>query len=190
MRKGNLLEAQTSLAHCVSKDLKMFKGLARSFSDKFPGQADELKKMSLEVGELGAIKVDERFIYHLIIKEKVTEQPKYYPLKDALVKLKEHMVENEISEVSLPKIGTGMNQLSWPAVKMMIEEVFEDTDLKITIFEMDFKDVKTIENSRSRFPANDNNSEDVNMEDEEGEEKKDSEKVKNNCNHFLDFKIN
>ena len=190
MRKGNLLEAQTSLAHCVSKDLKMFKGLARSFSDKFPGQADELKKMSLEVGELGAIKVDERFIYHLIIKEKVTEQPKYYPLKDALVKLKEHMVENEITEVSLPKIGTGMNQLSWPAVKMMIEEVFEDTDLKITIFEMDFKDVKTIENSRSRFPANDNTSEDVNMEDEEGEEKKDSEKVKNNCNDFQNFKIN
>ena len=177
MKKGNLLEAKTSLAHCVSKDLKMFKGLARSFSDEWPGQIEELKKMNLDVGQLGAIKVDERFIYHLIIKEKYNDQPKYYPLKDALVKLKEHMIENEITEISLPKIGTGKNQLSWPAVKMMIEEVFEDNpDLKITIFEMDIKDVKSYEYENrkpvSRFAGND-----TNMEDEDGEEKKDSEKV-------------
>ena len=128
------MRAKTSLGHCVSEDLKMFRGLAQSFRDQWPDQINELKKMDLKVGDVGAIKVKDRFVYHLIIKEFCNDQPKYDPLKQAFVKLKEHMVENDVKEVSLPKIGTGKNQLSWPAVKLMIEEVFEDTDLKITIY--------------------------------------------------------
>ena len=134
MKKGNLLKAEKSIAHCVSKDLKMFKGLARSFRDEWPGQIDELKKMDLEVGQVGAIKEQERFIYHLVIKGKFNEQPKHDPLKQTLVKLKEHMVANDITEVSLPKIGSGLNRLSWPDVKTMIEEVFQDTNIKIIIY--------------------------------------------------------
>ena len=134
MKKGNLLEAQTSLVSCVSKDLKMTQGLAKSFRDKWPSQIDELKKMDLDVGDIGAIKVDERFIYHLIIKGKFNEQPKHDPLKQSLAKLKDHMLENEITEVSLPKIGSGLNRLSWSDVKTMIEKVFEDTNIKIVIY--------------------------------------------------------
>ena len=134
MKKGNLLEAPTSLVSCVSKDLKMTQGLAKHFKNKWPGQVDELKKMELEVGDIGAIKVDERFIYHLIIKGKFNEPPKQDHLKQTLAKLKEHMVENEITEVSLPKIGSGLNRISWPDVKTMIEEVFQDTNIKIVIY--------------------------------------------------------
>ena len=134
IKQGDLLQAQTSLAHCVSQDLKMLRGLARSFKDKWPGQIDELKEMDLKVGQVGAITDDGRFIYHLITKESCTDQPTIENLKATLVQMKEHMVANDVKEVALPKIGCGMNQLSWEKVKGIIEEVFEDTDLKITIY--------------------------------------------------------
>jgi len=136
-KKGNLMRSGVSLAHCVSKDLKMFKGLAKSFRDEWPGQIYQLKKMDLQVGDVGAIKVKERFIYHLITKEWCNDQPTYDNLRKSLNNMKEHMVENDIAEVSLPKIGCGMNRLSWPVVKMMIEEVFDDTGIKINIIYRD-----------------------------------------------------
>ena len=135
VKQGDLLQAQTSLAHCVSQDLKMLRGLARSFKDKWPGQIDQLKEMDLKVGQVGAITDDGRFIYHLITKESCTDQPTIENLKATLVQMKEHMVANDISIVSLPKIGCGKNRLSWPDVKTMIEEVFQETNIKITIFE-------------------------------------------------------
>ena len=133
------MRCQTSLAHCVSQDLKFFRGLAKSFRDEWPGQIYQLKKMDLKVGDVGAIKVKDRFVYHLITKEWCNDQPTYDNLRKSLTNMKEHMVENDISEVSLPKIGCGKNRLSWPVVKMMIEEVFDDTGIKITILCMDQK---------------------------------------------------
>ena len=75
----------------------MFKGLARSFKNKWPGQIDQLKEMDLKVGQVGAIVDEGRFIYHLITKESCTDQPTYEHLKHCLVQLKEHMVANDIS---------------------------------------------------------------------------------------------
>ena len=174
------MKAKTSLAHCVSEDLKMFRGLAASFREQWPGQINELRKMDLKVGDVGAIKVEDRFIYHLIIKEFCNDQPKYDPLRQAFVKLKEHMVENEITEISLPKLGTGKNQLSWPVVKMMIEEVFENTDIKIIIYDFDMAKKTTNGRNGSRFVAKD--------DDTEGE--KVSEKVSIIYQSFENFKVN
>ena len=133
MKQGDLLRAQTSLAHCVSQDFKMSRGLARAFADTFSG-LHLLKNKNLKVGQVGTFKDKGRYIYNLITKEGVKDQPTYEDLKETLVKMKEHMVANDVKEVALPKIGCGMNQLSWEKVKGIIEEVFEDTDLKITIY--------------------------------------------------------
>jgi len=47
--RGDLFSASsnTSLAHCVSKDMQMSKGIAKLFLDKF-NQVDELKKQSTD----------------------------------------------------------------------------------------------------------------------------------------------
>jgi hypothetical protein len=46
---GDLFSASsnTSLAHCVSKDMAMSKGIAKLFRDKFQ-KIDELKKQSID----------------------------------------------------------------------------------------------------------------------------------------------
>ena len=184
MRRGDLLKCGTSLAHCVSRDLKMFKGLAKSFKETWPDHIDQLKKMYLHVGQIGAIKVKGRFIYHLITKERCTDQPKYFDLRQTLFELKQHMLANNVKKVALPKIGCGMNRLSWPDVKTMMEEVFWDTNIKITVFEFD--DSKKLETAKtaSKSEANgdsmvvdEETSVDKNDEDEMAAEDGESDKV-------------
>jgi hypothetical protein len=48
--RGDLFSASsnTSLAHCVSQDMHMSKGIAKLFRDKFQ-KVDELKKQSIDL---------------------------------------------------------------------------------------------------------------------------------------------
>ena len=133
VKEGDLFQSSGSLAHCVSQDLKMSLGIAQVFRDKFC-RIDHLERMNCKVGQTAALKVDGRFIYYLITKEKYNDKPTYETLRKALVKMKEHMVENGVNEVSMPKIGCGLDSLSWDRVKALIEKVFKDSNIKINIF--------------------------------------------------------
>ena len=108
-------------------------GIAQMFRDKFC-RIDHLERMNCKVGQTAALKVDGRYIYYLITKEKYNDKPTYDTLRKALVSMKEHMVSNGIKEVSMPKIGCGLDLLSWDVVKTMIEGVFKDSSIKINVF--------------------------------------------------------
>ena len=85
MKQGDLLKAQTSLAHCVGADLKMFAGIAKLFKQKF-GRIDELEKMNYKVGQVGVLQDKGRYIYNLITKRKYNDLPTYDTLKGVLMK--------------------------------------------------------------------------------------------------------
>ena len=134
--QGDLFEAtgnNVSIAHCVSRDLKMSLGFAKTVRAKF-GRVNQLEKQCKKVGQVAILKVDGRYIYYLITKEKYNGKPTYDTLKQSLIKMKEHMVLKGVKEVSMPKIGCGLDLLKWKLVKPMIEEIFQDSDIKITIF--------------------------------------------------------
>ncbi len=59
--KGDLFSSgpDVSLAHCVSKDFRLGKGIAKIFREKF-GRIDELKKSRADVGGLAVLKVGKR----------------------------------------------------------------------------------------------------------------------------------
>ena len=108
-------------------------GIAKSFRDIFE-RIDELEKMGCTVGQTAALKVEGRYIYYLITKEKYNGKPTYNTLRLALFDLKRHMVSNGINEVAMPKIASGMDNLKWETVKQIIEEVFKDSNFKITVY--------------------------------------------------------
>ena len=135
MKEGDLLKAQTSLAHCVGADLKMFAGIAKLFKQKF-GRIDELEKMNCKVGQVAVLKDKGRYIYNLITKRRYNDLPTYDTLKESLVEMKEHMEANDVTEVSLPKIGCGRNQLRWDEVRKIIKDVFQDTNIRVNILYM------------------------------------------------------
>src|SRR5688572_9475496 len=67
-RQGDLFNNAPStdaLAHCVSRDLRMGKGIADIFKRKYGG-VNELKAQSCKVGQVAHLKRDDRYIFYLI----------------------------------------------------------------------------------------------------------------------------
>lgn len=128
--KGDLFTSKQSLAHCVSADFHMGRGIAVIFKKQF-GRVEELKG---KVGECAFLDDGDRYIYYLVTKEYYYHRPTYGDLNASLIALRKQMKKHNVTTLSIPRIASGLDRLSWPRVKHMIAEVFNETDVSITIY--------------------------------------------------------
>lgn len=70
----------------------------------------------------------------MITKERFWHKPTYQSLRSSLVSMKNHMISNRVSSVSLPRIGCGLDQLKWKKVELILQEVFSNTGIQITVY--------------------------------------------------------
>ncbi|NXX12098.1 OARD1 deacetylase, partial [Podargus strigoides] len=135
--KGDLFSCpQTdSLAHCISEDCRMGAGVAVLFKKKFGG-VQELLDQQKKTGEVAVLQRDDRYIYYLITKKKVSHKPTYEDMRKSLEAMKNHCLNNGVTDISMPKIGCGLDRLDWNKVSAILGEVFEDTDINITVYSL------------------------------------------------------
>uniref|UniRef100_A0A5F9CDT7 ADP-ribose glycohydrolase OARD1 n=2 Tax=Leporidae TaxID=9979 RepID=A0A5F9CDT7_RABIT len=133
--KGDLFACPKtdSLAHCISEDCRMGAGIAVLFKKKFGG-VQELLNQQKKSGEVAVLKRDGRYIYYLITKKRASHKPTYENLQKSLEAMKSHCLRNGVTDLSMPRIGCGLDRLQWENVSAIIEEVFEATDIKITVY--------------------------------------------------------
>ena len=134
--KGDLFkqtDPDTSLAHCVSRDFKMGAGIATLFRKKFD-QRHILVSSNFQVGQVAISRDGNRFIYNLVTKEKYFQKPTNGTVREALVFMKNHAVQNNVRSIAMPRIGCGLDKLNWNTVRTMIKEIFKDTDIKISVY--------------------------------------------------------
>lgn len=81
--------------------------------------------------------MENRYIFYLVTKEKYNYKPTYTTLKSSLIKMKDIILEKKVNELAMPKIGCGLDNLNWPRVKNIIQDVFKDTQVKIKIYELE-----------------------------------------------------
>ena len=102
-----------SLAHCISKDCKMGKGIAKIFRNKF-GRVDEIKACNARVGGVAPLKLCEnRYIYNLVTKPCYFCKPTYWALRRSLETMRDHMERNDVTKLAMPAIGCGLDGLDW-----------------------------------------------------------------------------
>ena len=123
----------SSLAHCVAKDLGMGKGIATFFKKKYGG-ITELKSQDLQVGSVGVLERDGKYIYYLITKSRSSGYPTLSDLKSSLIQMKKHALKHGVKIISMPRIGSGLDRLDWNQVKETIIDVFDKTGIKIRVF--------------------------------------------------------
>ena len=134
-KNGDLFSSpgSSSLAHCISVDCKLGKGIAKIFREKF-GRIKEIEDCKASVGGLAVLRDKSRFIYNLVTKEKYYGKPSYETMRQSLEKMKEHAVKNKVTEICMPKIGCGLDGLNWSAVRTLIKNVFQSEQIHITVF--------------------------------------------------------
>ncbi|XP_046896126.1 ADP-ribose glycohydrolase OARD1 isoform X1 [Hypomesus transpacificus] len=150
-----------ALAHCISEDCRMGAGIAVMFKKKFGG-VEDLKKQSefgsewrlvkttcemskihtmskqsfteKEPGHCAVLKRDKRFVYYLITKAKASQKPSYKSLNMSLEDMRSQCIQHGVTKISMPRIGCGLDRLKWEKVSEILHQVFQHTDICITVY--------------------------------------------------------
>lgn len=126
------------LAHCISADFGMGKGIVVEFNKKF----DMKNKLQVKNPDyldfynrhrIGGDCILEGRVLNLITKERYFHKPTIITMRIALQKMKKVCIENSITKIAMPTIGAGLDRLSWSAVSDQIHMIFDDTDIEILV---------------------------------------------------------
>ena len=131
--KGDLFTATSALAHCVSVDLAMGKGVAVMFKQKFGG-VSELHAQGRGVGQVATLQRGGRHVYYLITKEKYYNKPTYSSLRLALEAMADHMRANGVESVAMPRIGCGLDGLQWDKVRGRLQELVKEKGVNVVVY--------------------------------------------------------
>lgn len=126
----DLFESDDNLVHCVSQDFHMGAGIALTFKSKF-GHQQELRQANVPVGKCAVLTTDTRKIFYLVTKTKYWHKPTYKTLRNSLTSLATYCDKHQITTLSMPKIGCGLDRLSWSKVRKMIQEILINIDVTI-----------------------------------------------------------
>lgn len=137
-RKKDLFSVDNDyyLAHCISADFGMGKGIVIEFNRKFDMKNKLINKYPNYIQKWLGTHGDcilEGKVLNLITKERYYEKPTLNTLKKSLNKMKEICLNNDITKIAMPKIGCGLDKLSWIDVKQLLFETFQDTDIEIFV---------------------------------------------------------
>jgi hypothetical protein len=123
------------LAHCISADFALGAGIAKTFDYVYNMRFKLFRNYpDYEYRRGDALLVDN--VFNLVTKKKCWHKPTYESLREALEMMREVMELDDVTKLAMPRIGCGLDRLSWEQVYDIICEVFEDTDIEIVICEI------------------------------------------------------
>ena len=128
------------LAHCISSDFALGAGIALEFDKRFDMRAklnnsypgymydyinNNINGDCLQIGS----------VYNLVTKQMYYNKPSYTSFKNSINSLKHQMERNKDTKLAIPKLGCGLDKLSWNKVFDIIVSEFEDYkyDLEIIV---------------------------------------------------------
>lgn len=125
------------LVHCISQDCAMGAGIAKTFDKKFPNMRNallyELSENKIKYSVSIPYCEKDIVVINMITKPRYFNKPTYSEFRKALIEVKYICLMNGYKEIGMPKIGCGLDKLSWKKVEKMIREIFDDTDIDILV---------------------------------------------------------
>ena len=121
-------------AHCISRDYALGAGIAVEFDKRY-----DMRNRLLKLAEEKPETLDEKCIevenvFNLITKEKYWRKPSYKSLRESLLEMREKISKDKnVKKLVMPKIGCGLDRLSWDKVEPMVQEIFKNLDIEIVV---------------------------------------------------------
>lgn len=134
------------LAHCISADFALGAGIAVEFNRRFNMRnllkaqhkdylVDwdyEARRQDDSIADYGDCLLIGR-VFNLVTKRNYWYKPTAASLVIALSRMKELALEHNVTKIAMPRIGCGLDRLEWVAVRHLIKEIFDDTDIEILV---------------------------------------------------------
>ena len=113
----------------------MSKGFAETNCRRVNGLQEYCRKTKPTVGSIIPYLDPEsnNFIYNLVTKSKFFEKPTLDNLKISLEEMRGHALLNNITKISMPNIGCGLDKLQWTDVLKLIQDTFTYSGIQIQI---------------------------------------------------------
>ena len=130
------------LAHCISADFGMGKGIVVEFNKRFnlkntliSNYPDFLERYdeNIHFQKKNGCCIKEGRILNLITKRNYWNKPTYQTIRASLKSMKDICISKDIKKVAMPLIGCGLDRLEWDKVSEIIKSVFSDTDIEILV---------------------------------------------------------
>ena len=128
-------EGKAWLAHCISADFGMGKGIVVQFNEIYNLKNYMIKNFPKNnwMGKGYCIPVKEYKVFNLITKDKYFKKPTYQTLRDSLIHMKDYAVAHNIERIAACQLGCGLDGLDYSKVRKIITEVFANTDIEIIV---------------------------------------------------------
>jgi O-acetyl-ADP-ribose deacetylase (regulator of RNase III) len=127
------------LAHCISADFGMGKGIVVEFNKRFDLKNKLITEYPSYIKTWDA-KYEEDIpcilegrVFNLITKRNYWNKPTYTTFENALIAMKCLAQLNGVNKIAMPKIGCGLDKLQWDKVKEIITNIFDDTDIEVLV---------------------------------------------------------
>lgn len=126
------------LAHCISADFGMGKGIVVEFNKRFDIKRKLQSKYPDYLNQyishrIGGDCILEDRVLNLTTKERYFHKPTIITMRIALQKMKKICVENNITKIAMPTIGAGLDRLAWTVVSDQIHMIFDDTNIEVLV---------------------------------------------------------
>jgi len=107
--RGDLFDCgrDCNLAHCISADARMGKGIAVEFRRRFGYRTlqNDVLAQGKHVGDVAVVMRGSIYVYNLITKRNVWDKPTYADVRSALEAMRDHCLVENVSVVAMPRIG-------------------------------------------------------------------------------------
>ena len=138
--EGYLLDTKDSVAISMSTDCAMQVGLPADMRKHF-GHEDYIFNQKCQVGQVAVLppaktqtKKVNQHAYFLMTKVRYFNKPTLNDVERCMMNMAKHAQLNGVRHISIPRIGCGMDRLSWKKVYAIIDTVFRKTDIMITVY--------------------------------------------------------
>jgi len=126
------------LAHCISADFGMGKGIVIEFNKRFDMKRILQKEYPDYLNQWHHLKmigdcIQQDRVFNLITKERYYQKPTYDSLRIALKEMEDLCNEIHVTKIAMPVIGCGLDRLQWSKVKEIIEDVFKNINVEILV---------------------------------------------------------
>ena len=129
--RGNLLDSRRSIVHCVSADFKMGAGIAKEIT-RIYGRSNIRTANKLGIGRKRINKVN--YILYMVTKINYWDKPTLDDMHQTLINLRIFCQSVELSQLAMPKIGCGLDRLSWNKVEELIIEELIDHGIEVDVY--------------------------------------------------------